>query len=100
MIGVVACTVLRGQTIAAGLDFADPADVATQPAASTVPETLPDAPVREPDTQPRPMPSVPDQKPDLEPFNPPWPAGRPEPQPKAWLRVVSELDFTADVLPR
>jgi hypothetical protein len=45
---------------------------------------LPEAPPAEPETEPRPEPEAPpQQQPDLDPFNPPWPAGRPEPQPKA-----------------
>ena len=51
---------------------------------STVPETLPEAPIQEPEAEPLPGPTAPtDPKPDLDPFNPEWPAGRPEPQPKA-----------------
>jgi hypothetical protein len=45
---------------------------------------LPEAPQARPETEPRPAPEAPpQQRPDLDPFNPPWPAGRPEPQPKA-----------------
>jgi len=45
---------------------------------------LPEAPPARPETEPRPAPEAPpQQRPDLDPFNPPWPAGRPEPQPKA-----------------
>ncbi len=49
--------------------------------ASSVPETLPDAPPQEPETVPQPAPAEP--QPDLDPFEPDWPDGRPEPQPKA-----------------
>jgi hypothetical protein len=48
-----------------------------------VPETVPEAPPQQPDTRPGPAPATPDRKPGLDPFNPDWPAGRPEPQPKA-----------------
>ena len=52
--------------------------------ASPAPETLPDAPPQEPETEPRPAPSPPPQRePDPDPFDPDWPDGRPEPQPKA-----------------
>ena len=48
------------------------------------PETVPVAPPAEPETRPESVPEPPPQrKPDLDPFNPDWPAGRPEPQPKA-----------------
>ena len=47
------------------------------------PTTLPDAPPAKPDTEPDRPPPAPDRKPDLDPFNPEWPDGRPEPQPKA-----------------
>ena len=40
------------------------------------PETIPDAPVE-------PKPTAPAPSPDTDPFNPSWPDGRPEPQPKA-----------------
>jgi hypothetical protein len=50
---------------------------------TAAPETLPDAPPREPETYPEPAPAPPERKPNLDPFNPDWPAGRPEPQPKA-----------------
>ena len=45
----------------------------------------PEAPPQEPETYPDapPAPAPPERKPDLDPFNPEWPAGRPEPQPKA-----------------
>jgi hypothetical protein len=46
--------------------------------------SMPEAPPAEPETRPEPAPASPDRKPDLDPFNPDWPAGRPEPQPKAW----------------
>jgi len=46
--------------------------------------TLPEAPVFEPPTEPEPVPIAPPQPtPDLSPFDPEWPEGRPEPQPKA-----------------
>ena len=47
--------------------------------------TAPEAPPQEPETYPdtTPAPAPPERKPDLDPFNPDWPAGRPEPQPKA-----------------
>lgn len=51
--------------------------------ASTVPETLPDAPPQEPAIEPQRAPDVPERNPDLDPFNPDWPEHRPEPQPKA-----------------
>jgi len=47
------------------------------------PETVPEAPPAEPETRPESTPAPPERKPDLEPFDPDWPAGRPEPQPKA-----------------
>ena len=50
---------------------------------AAAPETVPEAPPAEPETRPEPAPASPDRKPDLDPFNPDWPAGRPEPQPKA-----------------
>lgn len=56
---------------------------ATREVASTVPETLPDAPPQEPAVEPQRVPDVPERKPDLDPFNPDWPEHRPEPQPKA-----------------
>jgi hypothetical protein len=52
----------------------------------TLPEspTLPEAPPFEPQTEPDPAPvAPPERKPDLSPFDPDWPEGRPEPQPKA-----------------
>lgn len=45
------------------------------------PETIPEAPVREPDIDPHPAP--PQRRSEPDPFQPDWPAGRPEPQPKA-----------------
>ena len=54
--------------------------------AQALPEapTLPDAPTFEPQTEPEPSPiAPPERKPDLSPFDPEWPEGRPEPQPKA-----------------
>ena len=50
----------------------------SRPHGSSVLETLPEAPPK-PDTRPAP----PEHKPDPEPFEPDWPVGRPEPQPKA-----------------
>jgi hypothetical protein len=50
---------------------------------AAAPETVPEAPPAAPDTRPEPTPAPPERKPDLDPFNPDWPAGRPEPQPKA-----------------
>jgi hypothetical protein len=50
---------------------------------AAAPETVPEAPPAAPDTRPEPAPAPPQRKPDLDPFNPDWPAGRPEPQPKA-----------------
>jgi hypothetical protein len=55
-----------------------------------MPETLPtepDSPAIEPETAPEPDPSLPKIEPDLKPFDPPWPEGRPEPQPKARLSI-------------
>jgi hypothetical protein len=43
----------------------------------------PEAPPQEPETRPEAPPAPPERKPNLDPFNPDWPAGRPEPQPKA-----------------
>jgi hypothetical protein len=58
-----------------------PTSLTTSPG-SAIP--LPEAPATRPDADPRPAPEAPpQQRPDLDPFNPPWPAGRPEPQPKA-----------------
>jgi hypothetical protein len=54
---------------------------------AAAPETAPEAPPAEPETRPEPGPAPPERKPDLDPFNPDWPAGRPEPQPKA-LRIL------------
>jgi hypothetical protein len=60
-----------------------PANSATRPTFSTVPSPLPEAPTQQPETEPRPVPAVPERQPNLDPFNPSWPDGRPEPEPKA-----------------
>ena len=52
------------------------------PSAWAMPETLPEAPPH-PDTEPDTLPAPPQRKGEPEPFEPDWPAGRPEPQPKA-----------------
>src|SRR5262245_18374144 len=64
----------------------------------SMPETLPEAPTLaeapefEPRTEPEPAPLAPTQpKPDLSPFDPPWPEGRPEPQPKAISRCRASV---------
>ena len=44
----------------------------------------PEAPTEEPKIEPQPAPARPPiRKPKLDPFDPDWPEGRPEPQPKA-----------------
>ncbi len=48
-----------------------------------MPETIPDAPAKEPRTVPQPETPRPATRPDLDPFEPKWPETRPEPQPKA-----------------
>lgn len=51
--------------------------------AASVPEAPPEAPTADPDTYPDTPAAPPERKPDLDPFNPDWPPGRQEPQPKA-----------------
>jgi len=48
-----------------------------------MPETIPDAPVKEPKTVPEPETPRPETRPSPDPFEPKWPETRPEPQPKA-----------------
>ncbi len=50
---------------------------------SSAPSAPPETPKVEPDTEPATPDPPPKEKPDLDPFNPTWPTGRPEPQPKA-----------------
>ena len=49
-----------------------------------MPQTAPEAPPMEPQTEPAPAPArEPDKRTAPDPFNPEWPKGRPEPEPKA-----------------
>lgn len=52
---------------------------------TSVGSSVPDAPVKEPETEPVPetAPPPPAREPEPAPFDPEWPEDRPEPQPKA-----------------
>ncbi|TWT81071.1 hypothetical protein CA13_25180 [Planctomycetes bacterium CA13] len=53
-----------------------------------MPETTPDAPVKEPETIPHPQKPRPQTPQKPEPFEPAWPKTRPEPQPKAGVETI------------